>query len=379
MKLLGTQIANGYSPEARVFASLLGHRQEDYEALVLHHDWSGDRTSADRFEHDARARVARFDTGWRPNPDNRRSLFSKMLSYVRFRRALPAMARTAREYNPDVIYSCQQKWDCAAATYIARRLNKPQIIHLHYIIGPWLGKSALARLLTCDHVVTVSDFIRDEAIRHGVRTERVTTIRNGLAPFPPAAPGTREAVRAELGLSADASLVGIIARLDTYKGQHDTIAAFTAIAPKYPNARLAVVGSGPARTAVEAQVANSGVADRIILTGPRSDVPRILAALDVFAHPSRNDPCPLSVIEASAAGLPVVAYAEGGVSEIVLQGKTGLLAPPGDVNTLVEYLAQFLREPDLARTMGVAGKQRMAAEFRPEEASRSFSALLRQL
>lgn len=286
------------------------------------------------------------------------------------------MLRIARAYDPDIIYSSQQRWECLAGTYIARRLGKPQIIHLHYTIGPWLHRHPLQRLLSCDHVVTVSDFIRGQALRHGIPAERVTTIRNPVSPFPPPSPGARGSVRTELDVPADVPLIGIVARLDPLKGQDDTIAAFAKIAAASPAARLIIVGDGPTRAALAAQAAETGLSDRIIFTGRRPDVPRILAALDVFVHPSRHEPFGLAVAEASAAGLPVIAYAEGGMSEIVVDGETGLLAPPGDIDTLATNLAELLQKPDTARGMGAAGRQRIAANFRPEDAGREFAAIL---
>jgi glycosyltransferase involved in cell wall biosynthesis len=377
--VLGVQITHGYSSEARVFAGLLAERPADCDALVLHHDWHGDRSSADRFERHAGVRIERLDTGWRPNPGDRRAKAAKVWSRLRFLAAQRAMVETARAYDPDVVYSCQQKWDNAAAAYIARRLGKPLVIELHYIIGPWLGGATLRSLLTCDHVITVSDFIRDEALRHGVPPERVTTIRNTFRPMPPVPADARAAVRAELGVPGDAPLIGIIARLDPGKGHHDTIDAFARVAAAHPTARLVIVGDGLIVGEVEAAMAASGLANRMRYVGYRTDIPRVLSALDVFIHPSRRDPCPLGVMEASAAGLPVVAYAEGGIAEIVAQGETGLLSPPEDVEGLAASLLRLVSEPELARRMGRAGRERIATQFRPEAAGEAFAAVMRQV
>lgn len=244
------------------------------------------------------------------------------------------------------------------------------------VLANLLGRHPLQRLLTCDHVVAVGDFYRDEALRHGVPPERVTTIRVAIAVSPPPPPGTRERVRAELGVPADAPLLGIVARLVPDKGQADTIAAFAKIASTHRSARLTIAGDGVSRRELEAQAASTGLGDRIIFTGRRRDVPQILAALDVFSHPSRSDTCPVALLEASAAGLPAVAYAEGGGPDIIVDGETGLLAPPGDVDALAACFTKLLNEPDTARRMGAAGRCRIAAEFRTEDAGRSFVTLV---
>jgi glycosyltransferase involved in cell wall biosynthesis len=379
VRILGVQIANGYAAEARVSARTLGLRDNGHDGLVIHHSWSGDLASAEAFERDARVRLVRIDTGWRPNPDGRRSIAAKAVSHLRFRATLPVMSWLAQRYAPDVVVSSQQQWDCFAASFIARHLKKPQVIHLHYNIGPWLGDGPLRRLRACDHVVAVSDFIRDQLLRYGVPSDRVTTIRNGMAPSPPSPASVRRAVRAELQIPADVPLIGIIARLDRFKGQRETLEAFARIARAHPTAQLLIVGGGTLAAELATQARQTGFAERIHLVGPRNDVARLLAVLDVFIHPSRYDPCPLAVLEAAAAGLPVVAYADGGIPELVADGETGLLAPPGDVDGLAVRLAALLDGPDLRQRMGTAAKQRIATSYSPAAASRTFMDLLAQV
>lgn len=377
MRLFGTQVAGGFSSEARVFAGLLAERSPDIDPLVLHHDWPGDRASADRFEEAAAAPLARFDVGWRPNPDGSRALLAKVGSHLRLEAALPRVQGIARRFAPDVVYSCQQKWDCRVSSTVAARLHVPQVIHLHYIMGPWLGAQALARLRACDHVVAVSDFIRSDAIRHGVPAGRITTVRNTMRPTPPPDEHERAAIRAELGLPRDAFVAGIVARIDPGKGQADTITAFDRLAR--PNTFLVVVGEGPLRPALERQARASTARDRIIFTGFRSDVSRLLCAFDVFVHPSRLDPCPLAVLEAAASGLPVVAYAEGGIPELVTDAVTGLLPPSDDVDALSASLSRLAADDDLRRRMGAAARERIEREFRPEFAGDAFSQLLHEV
>ena len=380
-RVLGVQIANGYSPEAQVFARLLAHASpEALEPHVLYQQWDGDPPSAKRFQEASSAPVQTLDFGWR-SVSAHRSFPAKAGARLRFLASLPQALRLARHINPDVIYSCQQLWDCQAATYLARKLNKPQVIHLHYIIGPWLHRPILERLRTCAHVITVSDFIRGEALKHGVRPERVTTIRNTIMPFPVPESGTRGTVRRNLGLSMDAVLLGIIGRLDPDKGQSDTLRAFALAVDQSPNIHLLVVGDEtpwhPGYTAaLKALAADLGLTGRAHFLGRRSDVPHLLAALDIFVHPSRREPFGLAVAEASAAGLPVVAYAEGGLPEIVQEGVTGLLTPPENIPALASSLTQLAGNQDYARTLGQAGRSRMTSEFGPAPAGKAFAELM---
>ncbi len=378
LRLLGVQIQNGFSPEARVFANLLRYRQDAYEAKVLHHYHAPNSEWAEKFEAASDTSLFRIDTGWRPVRGGR-SLAARIESRLRFRLAMPEMLRLAREYDPDVIYSCQQVWDITAATYLAKKLDKPQIVHLHYIIGPWLGKLALSRLKTCDHIVTVSDYIRQEVLDYGIAPDKVTTVRNAMSVFALPTEAQRRKVRAEWHLPEDALLVGMAARFDPGKGVEDTLTAFCLVAAQHPRAFLLLIGDGQLRPALEAQAQQSGFGKRIIFTGRRADVPDLLAGLDIFSHPSRKDPAPLAVLEACAAGLPVIGYAEGGICEFLLDGKTGLLAPTDDVAQLSAALDRLLSNQKECREMGIASRQRIEAEFQPKDASTKFAKLLQPI
>jgi glycosyltransferase involved in cell wall biosynthesis len=303
----------------------------------------------------------------------------KVLSYIRFKIALRQLLPAVQAMAPDVIYSSQQRWDCRASTYFAQKLGKPQIIHLHYTIEPCLGDHVLQRLKTCDHVVTVSEFIRDLARKHGVPSERVTTVRNTTPIFPQVAPERRAKLRAEFGGDEDTVLVGQVSRFAARKGLEDTIRAFDLIAPCAPKSRLILVGDGPLRHDLERLAQRSRNAHRIHFAGRRSDIQDVLGAFDVFIHPSRREPFGLAVLEAGAAGLPVVAYAEGGVQEIIVPGETGLLVSPGDTRELAMALEVLLRQPCLRMAMGQANRQRVEQHFQSEMAGKQFAALVKSV
>jgi glycosyltransferase involved in cell wall biosynthesis len=384
VKLLGVLIHHGYSPEARVFANLLRHMDGRYQASVIYNCWPDHPQGVDAFEEHARVHVARIDTGWRPNDDGRRSAPARALSVLQFYARLPRLIRIARQVAPDVVYSCQQTWDCLAGMYIARDLNRPQVLHLHCKIAVTDARNryqrqAIERLRMCDHVVAVSEFVRRCAVDAGTQPSRVTTILSGMEMPSPPTPGTREAVRRELGVPSDAPVVAIVGRLVPTKGQHDTIAAFARIAGRERTAHLVIVGEGTLRPSLEAEAAQSGFGDRIHFTGRRTDVPQLLAAADVFVHPSRQEGFGLAVLEASAAGLPVVAYADGGILELVANGETGILVPVGDIAALASALDHMISDPDAARRLGRAGRDRVATVFRPERPAHEFATLLRCL
>src|SRR5581483_3579846 len=230
-RLFAPKIAHGFSSEARVFASLLRHTSSDVETCIAYHERaSSEDGDALAFEQAAGRTVHRLDTGWRSNSGRRQGFKSKIVFSLRFYLALRKMERLAKDSGAQVVYSSQQKWDCTAATYVAKKLGIPQIIHLHYNIGPWLGQLPRKRLMSCEKVITVSDFISGEALSAGIDPQNVVAIRNTIEQPFAVQTGDRNAVRAELKLPLDATVAGMVARVEATKGQMDALRAFEAVA-----------------------------------------------------------------------------------------------------------------------------------------------------
>ncbi len=226
-----------------------------------------------------------------------------------------------------------------------------------------------------DRVIAVSANVRDFYTTHvGLPAEKLVTIYNGVELPPEPLPSRREA-RTELGLPLDGPVIGAVSRLDPVKGVDVLLRAFASI----EGAHLAIIGDGPERTALEALAEHLGVADRIHWAGHRCNVLRLLPALDLFVQPSLHEGLPNAVLEAMAAGLPVVATAVGGTPEVVVGGITGLLVPPNDTNALAEAIATLLRDPDLRRRMGRAGQERVRCRFSLKQMVQQMQALYEDL
>jgi glycosyltransferase involved in cell wall biosynthesis len=123
------------------------------------------------------------------------------------------------------------------------------------------------------------------------------------------------------------------------------------------------VGDGPDRPQLAAEIRRLELEDSVELAGERSDVPELLAASDVFVLSSRSEGLPVSVLEAMAAELPVVASAVGGLAELIENGVTGVLVPAGDERALAEALGRLVKDPGRRRSLGAAGRARAEAEF----------------
>lgn len=379
-KLFGVTVSHGLSSENRVFATLLAAREERYEALVVvHHDDDGAEDVPARFAALSRGTTVSLDTGWRPNPLSHRADPRRLLVALRYLRRIDAVVAEANDYGPDVVYSSQQHYDCRAVSKVARSLDVPQIVHLHYTVGPWLRRTVLDRLRTADHVVAVSDFIRQQAIGHGVLEDRITTIRNTVDPHTPADPRRTTELRTELGIADDQYVFGMVSRLDPSKGHFDAISAFEHVARRRGDSVLVIVGSGRIERRVLARAQRSPAADRIVVTGQRSDVPDLLSTFDALVHPASEDPCPLAVLEAMAAALPVVGYHDGGLPELVVDGSTGILVRDAQVDDLAESMLALRNDTAASREFGAAGARRIASDFDPAPAGATFAELVRSM
>jgi glycosyltransferase involved in cell wall biosynthesis len=231
-----------------------------------------------------------------------------------------------------------------------------------------------------DRVIAVSEATRRyQRLHNFVRGSRIETIHNFIDyPRLAAVPAdARRRVRGSLAIAADTPLLGIIGNVILRKGLLYLVRALPAVLAAVPDARLLVVGGedqGVYASRVRAAAEQCGVAGAITWTGHRGDVDEVLAALDLYVLPSLEESLPLSVLEAMAAGLPVVASAVGGIPECVVAGDTGLLVPPGKSAPLAAAIVALLADPARRRCFGEAGRRRVAERFSAESQTPSIEA-----
>jgi glycosyltransferase involved in cell wall biosynthesis len=158
-------------------------------------------------------------------------------------------------------------------------------------------------------------------------------------------------------------VVTMVANLRAEKGHDVLIDAAPAILAAHPDVEFLLAGDGPLADALAARARARGVADRIVFLGATANVPDVLARSDLFVLPSRSEALPNAVIEAMAAGLPVVASGVGGIPELIVHGETGLLAPPGDPHALAGAVDYLLDRPALAAAFGDAARDHVTREF----------------
>jgi glycosyltransferase involved in cell wall biosynthesis len=181
----------------------------------------------------------------------------------------------------------------------------------------------------------------------------------------------RRRARRLLGLPRDATVVGTAARLDAQKAPLDMVRAFAAL--ERDDVYMAWLGDGELRPQTERLIKRHGLGDRFLLLGHRTGVHELLPAFDVFAMSSLYEGLPCAVVEAMLCGVPVVATAVNAVPEIVISGKTGLLARPGDPASLRRALAHLIDRPDEGRRMAAAARAQLGGRFGPDALGRDFA------
>ncbi|MDC0749467.1 glycosyltransferase [Polyangium mundeleinium] len=249
----------------------------------------------------------------------------------------------------------------ALAALAARRVTgkRPRVVHTKHgrNYPDDLGRVIANRMASAlsDRIVAVSDDARRVAleIERG-SARRLVTIRNGVdtrAYKPGDAPRARQA----LDVPAGVLHVGCVARLSAEKDHATLITAFARVRTSHPGAQLTLVGDGAERASLEALVKKFGLQGAVSFLGHRDDVAALLPGFDLFALASRTEGTSLTLLEAAAAGLPIVATRVGGNPEVVADGETGLLVPAGQPAALADAIGSVWARPDRAR-MGAAGR-----------------------
>jgi glycosyltransferase involved in cell wall biosynthesis len=217
-----------------------------------------------------------------------------------------------------------------------------------------------------DRIITVSEATTKHTIKQlRISPAKVFTVHNGveLEDIEKIAKEKREKVRQEFNINPAGKYVAIIARLDAEKGHKYLFQAIPLIAGDIPELKLLVLGEGYANAELKASAQAMGIADRVVFTGLRDDVPAIVSWMDVVVIPSLIEGFGLAAIEAMALAKPVIASRVGGIPEIVVDDETGMLVPPKEPVALARAIGKILQNRKLAEQMGQKGKQRVNEKF----------------
>ena len=245
---------------------------------------------------------------------------------------------------------------------------------------PSLKRQIANRLLSRfpSRVFSVSNDLRTHLTGEGFPQRQVHVIHNGIHMGSPVGPDARSEARRRLGVEPHHVVIGSVARLDPVKDFPTMVRAFRDVVRVLPQARLVIIGDGPERATIAAEVAEMGLTGSVILTGHREDVASLLRGLDIYANSSIFEGVSLTILEAMAAGLPVVATRVGGTPEVVVEGETGRLVPARDVGAMAEALLTIATDSDTARRMAASGRSRVERQFTIERMVERYAAVYRE-
>ena len=289
--------------------------------------------------------------------------------------SLFGLLRRARAERYDAVHAHLVK-SIGAALLLGVFAKQRTVIHLHGGVeefpAPLLGVyRALCRMGGATRVVAISDSMKRFALdRLGVREERVRLIPNGVPAEMFERPPQGEAVRSELGIPADALVVGMVGRLVEQKGVDVFVEAFAQVRESEPKAVGVVVGDGPLRGKLSAMAREEGCAGAFRFVGWREDVIPYYDAFDIGAVPSKWEPFGIVTLEMMARCIPVVGCAVGGVPEIIEDGRSGLLVPPRDPRRLADAVLRLARDAGLRARLGRSGRARALERFRVDDVAR---------
>ena len=293
--------------------------------------------------------------------------FRRLLDPLRWRK----LDRYLGNLSPHIVHA-QLEYANTAGLALAKRRGAATVTTLHTIeprakpdraeLRRRLERWSIARL--ADRILCVSqallEFCRDV---HHLPADRLALLRNGIdiEAFRSQHPEARARLRTSFGLSDETPVLITVAVLRPPKGIEFMIRAFAMLCESEPEAHYLIVGAGTDGPRLEALARELGVSSRIQFTGMRDDIPALLAASDIFVLPSLTEALPTVLAEAAASAKPVVATSVGGAPEMLVEGETGLLVPPGDPEALAGACRRLLASPELCRRMGEAG-QRLAID-----------------
>lgn len=269
----------------------------------------------------------------------------------------------------------------------ARRGGARAVIHTEH------GKNYARRFRTrvlgrlaarwADKFVGVSRDIADEVAACGIiGPGKLCVLANGIDTAAIASavadPAIRSAVRSEFGIEPSAQVIGTLGRLSEIKRQELLIRGFADLRKSHTHAHLLIVGDGPMRNELQSLAESLGVQSRVHFAGYQSQPQRFLAAMDFFALTSRSEGMPLAVLEAWAAGLPVVASRVGGIPELIAANQSGLLFESGDAAALTAAMDRLLDDVSLAANLRAEGRRRVMDQYTIERTARDYQDLYEQ-
>ncbi len=359
LTILHTESAKRWGgQERRTFAEAIGFKKRGYRVILVVQPGSllG--------EHAKEAGIEVREIGMR-NRDILKAFF-RLLSLIRRERV-------------DIVNTHSPK-DSWIASFAARLALRPQLIRTRHVSIPIRNHPFNIVYKLPHRIITCGEKIRERMIEvNRLPEEKIVSIPTGvdLDRFNPER--VKGDIRKELGIEENAPLVGSISIIRTEKGYPYFLEAAQGILKVKPETRFLIVGPEPKGDTLAQEVRKRGLEDKIIMPGPREDIPQVLASLDIFVLSSLREGVPQGVAQALAMEKPVVATDVGGVPELIRNDQTGLLVPPADSRALAKAILELLEDREKAKRLGKNGRKLIEERFSQESMIEKIEDLYREL
>jgi glycosyltransferase involved in cell wall biosynthesis len=303
-----------------------------------------------------------------------------------------ALRRIIRRWKPDVVHTHSSKAG-VLGRLAAWKEQVPCVVHtihglaFHPYQGRWRNAIYIAaeRIAArrCHAIVCVADAMREQALAAGIgRREQYRVVRSGMDVEPYLAPVVgRAGVRRRLGFDEGDFVLATISRLAELKGHDDLLDALQPVMNERPELKLLWIGDGWWRDRLLGRVEKMGLAGRVVTTGlvPPEAIPGLLEAVDVLAHPSYREGLPRTVVQALLRSVPVIAHDVDGTREVCMDGKTGILVPPGDHDRLRDAVLWMMDHPDDRAAMAARGREMCREQFSARKMVTDLDAVYRDV
>lgn len=295
--------------------------------------------------------------------------------------SVTGLAKVLRAENPDLLLCCTER--AFRLTAAGALLSpKPPLVCRNGLTGTfknkWINRLLYRRTAA---MVVNAPALRDELAAFGwIPPERIHVISNGIdcSAYDPD-PAARQQVRTEIGANADAVVIAVVGRLTDDKGQREALRAFKVVAGEFPASELWLVGEGSLRGELAQMIAAEGQEGRVRMLGFRSDIPRVLQAVDIVLQASKREGMANTILEAMAASKAVIATRVGGAEEQIEPGVSGELIAPNSEPALLSALRTLLIDAPRRVALGEAARRRVEERFSLEEETAAWLRLFEQV
>jgi glycosyltransferase involved in cell wall biosynthesis len=275
------------------------------------------------------------------------------------------LARLLRQLQPDIVHVHSRR---GADTFggVAACLGRVPAVLSRRIDRDDLAGLGRLKYAPYQRIIAISSCIRDQLAALGVPAAKLRLVRSAVAPVIDIERASGREFSDEFGLSAEAFPIAVVAQLIVRKGHRFFLEAVAQLRDTHPEIRAILFGIGPLQAELAARVTELGLSEQVQFAGYRHDLARFIGRFELLVHPAEREGLGVGVLEAQAAGVPVIGFRAGGLAEAIADGETGLLVSPGNVPALTAAMRQLIEDDSLRRQFAAAGPARIHNDYRVE-------------